>query len=345
LGRKFENDEERNKYEQLIIKAKDEDILVESLKIGQPSPDDKKHKVNEHLYSFHFERKWTCIVCQEILHCTGFGYEEHVKLKHGEEFLKYNCEICTRKGIAKFELYCSHLKTHLNDFNCEKCGRRFGKKVLLSQHLGTCGIEERSFVCPTCGKGFKNEIGVNQHLKRTHMHGGGSDAIKCEHCGKTYKSKQGYEMHYKAEHEGFRISCDICGNEFKSKVHLKYHKRTVHTDEKAFPCTFCSYTTSFSQSLHSHMQRVHNQSKLHPCTECDKSFFTMGELKSHVRIHTNVTGFHCDQCGKGFKGKQALKEHGYSHTGEYPHKCEFCERQFRSRANYYSHRKNCKAGF
>lgn len=343
LGRKFENDDEKKKYEQLIIEAKDEDILVESLKMDQPSTvfDDKVQKVSEHLYSLKFARKWTCNICQEILLCTGFGYEEHVKVKHGEEFPKYKCEICSRDGITKFESYCSHLKTHVNDFNCEKCGRRFGKKATLSQHLKTCGVDERPFVCPTCGKAFKTDLGVNQHIKITHMHS--NDVIKCEYCGKTYKTKQSYEKHYNAEHEGFRISCDLCGNKFKCKAHLMSHKKTVHSDEKPFPCTFCSYATKTSQSLHSHMQRLHNKPKHHQCAECDKKFCTPNELKKHENSHTSVPSFHCDQCGKGFKSGLALKEHGYSHTGEYPHKCQFCERQYRSSANYYTHRKNCQA--
>jgi len=346
LERKFKDDEEKNKFVELINEAKDEDILVESLKVDGPEVtfDSKVQKISEHLYSLKFVRKWRCTICQESLYCSGFGYEEHVKSKHGEELPRYKCEICSHLVIStKFESYCSHLKTHVNDFNCERCGRRFGKKATLTNHLKTCGVEERPFVCPICGKSFKTDLGVNQHVKITHMESG--DVIKCEHCGKTYKTKQSYEKHYHAEHEGFRIPCDICGNKFKCKAHLMAHKRTVHSDERPYPCTQCSYATKTSQSLHSHMQRLHNKPKHHQCAECDKKFCTPGELKKHENSHTSIPGFHCDQCGKGFKSGLALKEHGYSHTGEYPHKCEYCERQYRSSANYYTHRKNCQASF
>ena len=47
----------------------------------------------------------------------------------------------------------------------------------------------------------------------------------------------------------------------------------------------------------------------HECDVCEKSFSTAGNLKVHMRIHTNEKPYECDVCEKRFRHSSALKDH------------------------------------
>ena len=79
---------------------------------------------------------------------------------------------------------------------------------------------------------------------------------------------------------------------------LKRHTR-VHTTEKPFSCTQCSYS----------------------CTQA-------GTLIEHTRMHTGEKPFKCDVCNYSTTGTGPLKKQKRIHTGEKPFKCDVC--------NYYT---------
>lgn len=59
---------------------------------------------------------------------------------------------------------------------------------------------------------------------------------------------------------------------------------------------------------------------VHPCTpqvhecgwgECGRRYSTLGNLRSHQRVHTGELRFHCSEaaCGKAFLSSYALRVH------------------------------------
>ena len=47
----------------------------------------------------------------------------------------------------------------------------------------------------------------------------------------------------------------------------------------------------------------------HECDVCEKRFSTAGNLKVHVRIHTNAKAYECDVCEMKFRRSGNLKSH------------------------------------
>lgn len=76
---------------------------------------------------------------------------------------------------------------------------------------------------------------------------------------------------------------------------------------------------------------------------CDRSYTSMGNLKTHMKAHAGRFDFKCDfeTCEKAFLSSYSLKIHRRVHTGERPYPCEEtgCDRSFNTRYRLTAHRR------
>ncbi|XP_072226739.1 uncharacterized protein [Leuresthes tenuis] len=74
------------------------------------------------------------------------------------------------------------------------------------------------------------------------------------------------------------------------------------------------------------------------CSECGRRFSLRGNLKKHLKTHTEEKPFSCSECRRTFGRKTNLKAHMRIHTGEKPFSCSSCHKRFAWNHNLKTHR-------
>ena len=133
-----------------------------------------------HKISIHAEKKYPCDDCDQAFALEGL-LNKHKREKHCQT---YKCQLCD-SGFRLLTLLEKHLKVKHGPvlFKCDvaNCGKTFGSKFTLKQHIATHG-GLKLHPCKVCGKSFTTKGNMKLHL---YIHSG-LKQFECEICGKHF---------------------------------------------------------------------------------------------------------------------------------------------------------------
>ena len=258
---------------------------------------------------------------------------------------------------------------------CDNCGKKFGKKSRLEDHIKYVHEKRRDYPCNICGKFLSSKDHVKKHIKDIHE----KVKIKCDICGKDFSHRHYLKTHISSVHEGLKKhNCETCGQNFKFKYTLKRHIKNVHgalesdnslqcdicgkisKDKEAYwnhkykhnlknasqniPCDHCDQIFSHRNLLNDHIKRV--RESMFPCTICGKIINSKTMNQHMLAIHSikQYARYKCEFCEKEFAQKSLLKYHMNSHTGDKPFKCKYCGQGFATPGNKSTHEKSVHKG-
>ena len=177
---------------------------------------------------------------------------------------------------------------------------------------------------------FKTISGCKNHQLRYHA----TDAdktFKCSYCDQRFASNQLRNKHQNLVHNK-RFPCEHCGKTFSEKSRLLIHNR-VHSGDRPYECDLCGFRCAQKDNLRIHKEFKHPMSgsfeKKFNCKICSALFLTQGNLKRHIRTHSDLKPYVCETCGKSFKDPGTLKQHTFKHGGQ-TFVCKFCSQKFNS---------------
>ncbi|XP_072233509.1 uncharacterized protein [Leuresthes tenuis] len=198
----------------------------------------------------------------------------------------------------------SHVKTHGQSFQCNKCDKKYASKASLIVHH-RIHTGETPYLCSHCGQGFRSSSNLDLHV-RIHT---GERPYKCHICGKT--SIQHLARHMRMHRGEKNYLCTECGKAFLSSGELKLHMR-YHTGERPYTCKHCGkgFIAKCHLTVHT---RQHTGESPYRCSLCPKSFPTLRAQKKHLKIHSNKKSFQCLKCGKIFRQEDTFKLHVETH--------------------------------
>lgn len=188
----------------------------------------------------------------------------------------------------------------------------------------------KTHLCHICGKVVPTAAKLKNHVMTTHK----DLRVQCHICKKFVK-EYCLKMHMKM-HNNIKISkCTVCGEKFKHYFQKRKHEVEVHNiSPTIYPCKLCGEKFFNTNRRSIHYRKIHLQLNKYVCQFCNQSFFTGGELKNHLAVHSNERNHKCELCGRLFKRKKTLADHVKVH---FINKCEVCSKPFKDKKSLLAH--------
>lgn len=167
-------------------------------------------------------------------------------------------------------------------FQCIMCAFTAKFKASVQRHFQRhhTGSQNRPYKCSNCDFSTKTKDQIALHNKRSYS----ESTITCPSCNFFTNFKCQYVMHQKCHYQN---KCPQCNYSCKSKYDITKHFTTVHLGN-GLKCRFCDFQASRTESLLCH-ETIHTGQKPFKCSHCSYTSVRKSLLTNHIkRYHSDV---------------------------------------------------------
>lgn len=183
-----------------------------------------------HLELHQSGRSHGCETCGHHFE-SAEALREHGERRHAPD-LPFECRLCHQRfcniGQRVTHVRKYHPRVLLKSHVCDVCGSAFRYQSGLAVHKldkHTGRTQGRLFECEYCGKVFGRSNVLAMHL-RLHT---GEQPYLCQHCGLTFRNPTNLKYHTVNMHtKDYAVSCPICARGFVVRRKLAKHLMQVH---------------------------------------------------------------------------------------------------------------------
>jgi len=155
-----------------------------------------KHCVSIHQKT-HAANNFECLNCEAKLGSHQLLREHYGKV-HRE--CRFKCNFLNCNYVAKANRSLTvHQMYHTKPFECDFCGRRFGRKSSCAEHILLHHTNSDCFKCHVCDKRLCNRTVLRNHLQNHEENV--PKPFECQQCAMKFRSKQILKNHQQIIHE------------------------------------------------------------------------------------------------------------------------------------------------
>ncbi|XP_070545979.1 uncharacterized protein [Ptychodera flava] len=176
--------------------------------------------------------------------------------------------------------------------------------------------DRRVYKCSKCSESFWLKSRWKKHACSGKKKAAGKQYIrKCKICG--YETRFVSAMrHHQESHSSVFYACHLCPKRYKFRGSFKHHMRSTHRikdrllcgKKETFLCQTCGKTFKHRCHLEEHLL-LHSNDKQFECTCCSYKTSKITDLKRHCKTHVDGSELKCQKCGKCFRSELGFTLH------------------------------------